>query len=169
MTNLFLTTSLGLIAFLIMIMSYYEKKNDDIIGIQIVSYFLYIFHYYFLNAFTAISICFINIFRNIIIIKKDKYDTLNSKYLFYLFIVLYISLGIYTYENIFSLSCIFASIINLKGLYTKDEEQIRKSGIINSLLWIIYNISVKSYIGIITQIILLILTGISYKKYKLKG
>ena len=114
----------------------------------------------FLQAYTGCITIIISIIRNIIALKKrDK----NENIILAIFIILYIVMGIITYNSIFSILPIIASIIYVIGIWNGNENIIRKTGLINMYLWLIYSISTFAVAGAIQNIILIISTHIAIR------
>ena len=72
-------------------------------------------------------------------------------------------MGIVTYNSIFSILLIIASIIYLLGIWDGRENVIRKTGLINMYLWLIYSISTWAIAGVIQNIILIVSTHIAIR------
>lgn len=92
--------------------------------------------------------------------KKGKQ---NRNIILVVFIILYIVMGIVTYNSIFSILLIIASIIYLLGIWDGRENVIRKTGLINMYLWLIYSISTWAIAGVIQNIILIVSTHIAIR------
>ena len=114
----------------------------------------------FLQAYTGCITIIISIIRNIIALKKKNK---NENIILAIFIILYIVMGIITYNSIFSILPIIASIIYVIGIGNGNENIIRKTGLINMYLWLIYSISTFAVAGAIQNIILIISTHIAIR------
>lgn len=114
----------------------------------------------FLQAYTGCITIIISIIRNIIALKKKNK---NENIILAIFIILYIVMGIITYNSIFSILPILASIIYVIGIWNGNENIIRKTGLINMYLWLIYSISTFAVAGAIHNIILIISTHIAIR------
>ena len=82
---------IGVLAFAVLVLSFYKKDPKTIIAYQIVANFAYTVHYFLLGALSGAYISFIGIFRNIAIIKvkKHKKTLVGVVILFYLWITLF--------------------------------------------------------------------------------
>ena len=67
---------IGVLAFAVLVLSFYKKNANSIIAYQIVANFAYTVHYFLLGALSGAYISFIGIFRNIAIIKVKKHKKL---------------------------------------------------------------------------------------------
>ena len=93
----------------------------------------------------------------------NKKGEKNKNFVLIIFIILYIVMEILTYNSIFSILLIIASIIYLLGIWDGREDVIRKTGLINMYLWLIYSISTWAIAGVIQNIILIVSTHIAIR------
>ncbi len=150
----------GIIGLIYSAVAYHKKEKKDILKLLIISNSLSLIQYMFLQAYTGCITIIISIIRNIIALKKrDK----NENIILAIFIILYIVMGIITYNSIFSILPIIASIIYVIGIWNGNENIIRKTGLINMYLWLIYSISTFAVAGAIQNIILIISTHIAIR------
>ena len=70
---MFYVQLIGVLAFAVLVLSFYKKNANAIIAYQIVSNFAYTVHYFLLGALSGAYISFIGIFRNIAIIRVKKH------------------------------------------------------------------------------------------------
>ena len=88
------------------------------------------------------------------------------------FTVLMLVANIVTFQNIFSIFPMVASVIAIVSFLRKSENDIRGIGILVAICWLIYAIVYKSYISIIFEAITLIdvviafLKNLKNKKYR---
>ena len=79
---------IGVLAFAVLVLSFYKKNPKSIIAYQIVSNFAYTVHYFLLGALSGAYISFIGVFRNIAIIKiKNHKKTLAGIVILLYFII----------------------------------------------------------------------------------
>lgn len=87
--------------------------------------------------------------RNIIFSKYKKVPI----YYLIIVIILMIFLGLLSYQDIYSLLPLIAVILYSIGLYKGKTKIIRIIELISCSLFIIYNIKVQAYIGLISTVI----------------
>lgn len=150
----------GIIGLIYSAVAYHKKEKKDILKLLIISNSLSLIQYIFLQAYTGCITIIISIIRNIIALKKKNK---NENIILAIFIILYIVMGIITYNSIFSILPIIASIIYVIGIWNGNENIIRKTGLINMYLWLIYSISTFAVAGAIQNIILIISTHIAIR------
>ena len=145
---------IGIIAFCIVVLSFYNKNSKTIIAYQIVSNFAYTVHYFLLGALSGAFTSFVGIFRNIGLIKLKSYE--GKKVLAMLVILCYIAITVIFYENFYSIFPMVANSTYLLMMLRGDRKSLIIGGIVSASLWLSYGIFVKSYASVITESILLI-------------
>ena len=143
---------IGILAFLVLVLSFYKKKPSTIIAYQIVSNFAYTVHYLLLGALSGAYISFVGIFRNIAIIKLEKYKNIVA----FIVIAIYLLITIIFYENIYSIFPLIANSSYLITMLKDNKKSLLIGAIISSIMWGSYAIFVSSYAAMITELILLI-------------
>lgn len=143
---------IGILAFCVLVLSFYNKKTSTIVAYQIVSNFAYTVHYFLLGALSGAYISFIGIFRNIAIIKVKTH----KKTLVGIVILLYLIITLIFYEGIHSLFPIVANSAYLITMVMGTKKSLLIGGIISPILWASYGLFVGSYASSITESILLV-------------
>lgn len=151
---------IGILAFCVLVLSFYNKKTSTIVAYQIVSNFAYTVHYLLLGALSGAYISFIGIFRNIAYLKVKNH----KKLLAIIIILLYLLVTMVFYENIFSFLPFIANSQYLLAMIKDDKKILLISGTISSLMWAIYAIFVSSYAAMITESILILSNTIQIVK-----
>lgn len=145
---------LGVVAFLLTTISLQFKKKSEILGIQIASNVAYMFQYICLGAFTGGVTFIIGIIRNITyyILEKKKFKP--NLIVLFIFIILIVLGGVFTYENIASILPILAVVLWTVVSWQENPKWMRVGEAIICIMWIIYNIYVGAYTGIVTEAII---------------
>ena len=149
---MFYIQAIGILAFCVLVLSFYKRKTSTIIAYQIVSNFAYTIHYFLLGALSGAYISFVGIFRNIAYLKVKK----RKKQLAIIVISLYLIITIIFYENLFSLLPLIANSQYLLCMLKNDKKVLLVSALASSAMWATYAIFVSSYAAMITETILLI-------------
>ena len=136
---------IGIIAWLLIVLSYYRKNTNKILVFQIISTVLWCLHYFFLGAYSGLFICVFEVFRDSLYYKTDVDD-----YIFLGSVPIYIIYGIVTYSGIVELLPIFSSTIDGYTL-TKKKKVVVLGAIVSYTIWVIYDLAVKSYSGALTD------------------
>lgn len=119
--------------------------------------------YILLGAYTGMAMCFVAIIRNLIFANKKSKNKISYLILINSLILL---LSILTYNNVFSLLDVFATIIYTYSLWNDSTKNYKLLGIIVNILMLGYDISLKSIFGVIFVILSLISSIIGYFREK---
>lgn len=156
--------------------TYYAKDRKKILVIGFLSIIANAIAYILLNAWTGVAMCVVALIRNIIFWidekKNGKRETINKKDIIIL-VILYSTIvvsTIFTYDGFLSLLSVFATSTYTFSVWQKKTNIYKLLGIPVGILWILYNIYVKSIFGIILESILLIcsISGYLLERKKLK-
>ena len=142
--------ALGIIAWLILVASYYRKDTNKILVFQTIATAIYCLHYYLLGAYSGLFICFFEVIRDFMYYKTDLDD-----YIFYGSIPVYIIYGIIGFVSFVDVLPICSSIIDGYSL-TKKREAVVIWAVISYTLWVLYDIFVSSYSCAITDSLVVI-------------
>ena len=154
----------GGIGYFLLSVSYYKKNKKDILFIQILSYIMFVLHYYSLGGITG-SICNLLGLLGFLIIYflEDKYK--KKTFIFILpIIIAIVVISLLKFENIYSIFPIFGSISVLISFLEKNVHTIRIIGVFSAICWLVYAIYCDSYVAIIFEILLLLSTFVSVIK-----
>ncbi len=156
---------IGIIAWLLIVISYYRKNTNKILAFQIISTVLWCLHYYLLGAYSGLFICVFEVLRDSLYYKTDQDD-----FIFLGSVPIYIIYGILSYTTFLELLPIFSSTIDGFTL-TKKKKVVVFGAIISYTLWVIYDLAVKSYSGALTDgiVVLSNLSIFLFDKNLLKG
>ena len=72
--NFWLIQLLGIVAWLLIVLSYYRENTNKILVFQIISTVLWCLHYYFLGAYSGLFICIFEVIRDSLYYKTDSDD-----------------------------------------------------------------------------------------------
>jgi len=152
---------LGFIYALFLLLGNFGKTRGQILLLQTISFFFKALHYLFLSGFSGFLVSLVSMIRNIIFFKLKITFVWTI-----IFVLIYLLMGIYSYENIFSTLPVLATIIYTLAVNKNNLLYLRIGLIITSIVWLTYNIYIVSYSGIIIQIITLISNVFLVKKLK---
>lgn len=155
---------LGICAFIFLAFSFLMKKKEIILLFQIFSQIFYSVSYLLLNALSGYAYAIVNLLRCFFIAIKDKHEKLNNNLPLFIFIVIYCVVGVYTYQNVYSLFSIVAVIIYTSMIWQGTVKEIKYAGIINSTLWFVYNINFHAYTAAVGDLIIITCIVISLLK-----
>lgn len=148
-----LSQILALFYYILFGLTYYMKDKRVILVLGIISIFVHNISFVLLGGFTAAAMSLVAVFRNILFILEDKNGKENKISLYILYLITLIS-GIFTYHNIFSLLPILATILYTYSIWQSNVKKYKLLGIVTGVLYLIYNIYLRSIFGILMEFIL---------------
>lgn len=156
--------AIGFVGTALYFVSYQCRKNRTLFTVQFLSYLFYTIHLFLLGADAGAISYILNIVRSLCLASGNKF--LKSKQMCVIICVLQLASLIFTWSGFIVLLPVVANIASTIGGYTDDAKKIRFSGMfINSPLWIIYNIIIGSYAGILDEVVSEISMIISLIRY----
>ena len=143
---------IGVLAFCILVLSFYKKTPKMIMLYQATSNFIYSLHYFLLGALSGSFINCVGIFRNIALMNAKKC----KKIIAIIIILIYLIITIIFFEGIYSILPLIANSQYVYAILKGTRKSLLMGGIIGSSLWTIYAIFVNSYSSTITEMIIVI-------------
>ena len=167
-TTYILSQVFTIITYVFIGMTYYAKDRKSVLIISFSSLIANGIAYIFLSAWTGLAMCFLALIRNIIFLadekKNGKRDRINKTDIIILIVLYAISIisAIFTYDGFLSLLSVFATMLYTYSVWQKKTNIYKLLGIPIGILWILYNIYIKSVFGIVLESILLICSTSGY-------
>lgn len=157
-----------IIYYLLVAGSYYAKDRRNILIITFLSLIANGIAYIFLNAWTGLAMCMVAIIRNIIFLtdekkngRKETIDKKDISILIILYVITIIS-TIFTYEGLLSLLPVLGTMLYTFSVWQKKTNIYKLMGIPIGIIWVIYNIYIRSIFGVILEAVLLICSTTGY-------
>lgn len=166
--NPLLIQGIGAIGYGLLALSYFKKEKSKILFMQIISYIMFTIHYYLLSGITGAICNLIGLFGLVAIYLCDKYKSKKKNIISAFFIVALLVVNIITFQNVFSIFPLIASIIVIISFLIDNEDIIRGIGVVSAICWLIYAIAYQSFVAIVFEVITLIGVLIAFIKNKKK-
>lgn len=148
--------------------SYQCKRNENLFRVQFISYLCYTVHLLLLGAVTGEISYILNTVRSFCL--GSNYNFLKGKWMCSIICILQLITLLLTWSGWSSILPVAANIAATIGGYTYNGKKIRVVGmLINSPLWILYNIIVGSWAGILDEIVSELSMVISICRYGWKN
>ncbi|MBR2708039.1 MAG: YgjV family protein [Bacilli bacterium] len=149
----------GVLGLLVMIISLFQKNKDKMLWYVVFNGIFFGIEYLLLGAYSGMFSNFFGIFRTYVSKEKEKNEKLNKLYVLLFFIIGYTIIGFISFDGkIISVLPIIAEIIYVVTLWQKDVKKIRLGTLLMVILWLIYDIFVKAYPSMITDLIVMFST-----------
>lgn len=162
----YLAQFLGLLGIIVWAISFLLKKKKDILLSQALANFIYTIEYLLLKAFTASLMDICSFTRLMIYYIYDIKGKKVPKYILFIFVVIILLIGIFTYTNLFNLIPIIIALAYTYALWQNNLLLTRVIHLICAFVWIYYNYNVLAIVGIIGNVLEIITNGWMLIKYK---
>lgn len=160
--------AIGLFGTVLFFMSYQCKNNRTLFRVQFVSYLCYTTHLLMLGAITGGISYVLNTVRSFCLGSRSSF--LKGKIMCAALCVMQVAALIFTWDGWWSILPVAANIAATVGGYTYSPKKIRLVGMfVNSPLWIIYDVIIGSWAGILDEIVTEISMTVSIFRYGWKN
>lgn len=136
---------IGILAWIMLILSYHRKDTNKILVFQIIGTVLYCLHYGLLGAYSGLFICAFEAIFDFGYYKTDK-----DRYIYIASVPIRVIGGLLSFKIWADILPIFASLVDGYTL-TKKKRIVVLGAVISYTLWVIYDLFVGSYSGAITD------------------
>lgn len=158
----------GLIAVILSIICMHFNSKENILKCMIIGNLLMTIQFFLLNAITGGVVSLVNTIRCIVFYLYKKNNKKKSIITLIIFEIIYISSGIMSWQNIWSILPITATVVFTYGLWQDNILITKIIYAIVGLEWATYDLIVKAYFGVIQSIMQFISSTIASIKYKKK-
>ena len=141
---------IGGLGILASIMSFQLKKHNQVLLLRTLNEFLFAVQYFLLGAYTGMAMNIVGCVRNIIFTKQVEKGKSTTKCIV-LFSILFFSFGLATWQGSKSVLIIIAKIISTIANGNKNTSFVRKTILITSTSWLVYNSLVFSIAGVLCE------------------
>lgn len=160
---------IGAIGYATLTASYYKKEKTKILFLEIIAYIFFTIHYYLLSGVTGAICNVLGLFGLLVIFLFEKYKWKHKNIFAMFFIALLLAVNIMTFQNIYSIFPLIASVIVIISFLMDNENYIRGIGLVSAVCWLIYAIVYKSYISIVFEVVTLVGVLIAFIKNNKKA
>ena len=144
--------AIGFLGTILFFLSFQCKSNKNLFRVQFVSYLCYTVHLLMLGAITGGISYILNTLRSFCLGSKKAF--LKEKWMCFIICILQVVTLFFTWQGWWSILPVAANIASTIGGYTYNARKIRIAGMfVNSPLWIVYNVVVGSWAGILDEIV----------------
>lgn len=162
----FLIQAIGAIGYITLALSYFKEEKNKILFMQIIAYIFFTIHYYLLSGITGAICNLIGLFALVTIYIFDKYKLKNKYIVSMLFVAVLLIINLLTFQNVFSIFPMLASVIVIVSFIDDRENVIRWIGVIAAVCWLFYAIAYKSYVAIVFEVLTLLNVCVALFKNK---
>lgn len=159
----------GFTAVIFFLLSYQQRKRQNIIIFNATSRILYIIQYILLSAYEGAALDLAGIVSSLLAQKKNKpFIKKHTKLLVVCVNLVIIIIGLLLYKNIFSLLPIFGILLHTSAFWLDDEKRIRQVSFLGSPFWFVYNFVSGAYGSCIGDFLSMVSIAIAMVRYDFK-
>ena len=156
---------LGLIAAALMITSFQCRTNRNLFALQFAAATFFAVQFILLGGLTGSVVLIIGMLRNLLLLQFHR-GWPQKKQWMWLVIAAYVAATALTYKNAMSLLPLLAMVTGTIFMWTDNRGLIRMANLcVACPAWLIYDIYIGSYGGIINEVFIIISILISIKRY----
>ena len=143
---------IGFAGTILFFLSFQCRKNQNLFRVQLLSYLCYTTHLLMLGAVTGGVSYILNLIRSFCLGSNNAFR--KGKHMCRIICALQLVPLLFTWDGWLSILPVAANIASTIGGYTHNPRKIRIAGMfINSPLWIIYDILVGSWAGVLDELV----------------
>lgn len=159
---------IGLVGTVFFFLSFQCKANRDLFRVQLVSYTLYTTHLLLLGAVTGAASYLVNICRSLCL--GSRWKPAHSWAMCGLLCAAQAAALAFTWDGWLSILPVAANVAATIGGYTHSPQKVRLANmLVNSPLWIAYDVAVGSWAGILDEAVSEASMAISIVRYGWSG
>ena len=160
--------AIGFMGTILFFLSFQCRENKNLFRVQFVSYLCYTTHLLMLGAVTGGISYILNTVRSFCLGSQNAF--LRGKHMCWIICGLQVATLLFTWDGWLSILPVAANIASTIGGYTYNPRKIRIAGMfINSPLWIVYDILVGSWAGVLDEVVSELSMVISICRYGWKN
>ena len=167
--NEVLLQAIGFIAVMFFIISYQMKSNRVLFLFQLIGCLIFCLQFTLMGAYTGALSLLVNILRNTLLLKAEKWAWVRSNITLAAIIALLILITACTWAGWISLLPFFSVAITSIGYWTNDPKEIRYSQLVGSPCTLIYDCLIHSWGGAISETVTIISIIVSIKRFGWAG
>ena len=161
---------IGFVAVAAFILSYQIKSNRRLFLLQLIGSALFCLQFFLLDAFSGCLSLAVNILRNALMMKYNDWKWVRQKWCPAVITALFTAILIITWNGPVSLLACIASVSSTFVYWTNSPRNIRLVNLVcASPCWLIYDVIVHSWGGLLSESITLISILVSIFRFGWKG
>ena len=159
----------GLLAVISFLLSYQQKKRQNILALNVTSRLLYIIQYIMLGAYGGATLDVLGVVSSIAAgNKENRFINKRMKAVVITINLFILVVGLLFYKNIYSIFPIIGVRLHTNALWISNEKKIRRVSFLGSPFWLVYNLACSAYGSAIGDILTMVSIGIAIYKYDIK-
>lgn len=160
---------MGFLAAAVFAMSYQIKSSRKLLFFQIAGCGIFTAQFLLMKAYTGALSLVINIVRNVLIFKSDKWKWARHKFVLAVILLAMTAITVFTWDGPVSILPFAATVATSLGYWTANAQKIRLSQLFGSPCNLMYDAIIHSWGGVLTEVMTLISILISIRRFGWKN
>ncbi len=162
----YIIQGIGFVGMTLAVISFQKNTNKGILLFQTLTSAAFATQFILLGAYTGAVMNILGALRNIVFYnRKSKWA---CKGTFYAIMLLYVVLGIITYQNYFSILSIVGMLLSTIGFWIVNPKYTRRLSLISSPCFLVYNFASSSIAGVLTEVFVISSVLVAMYKFDYK-
>ena len=161
----FMIQIIGFIGVAFFIASYQMRSNRMLFLFQMLGCIIFTIQFFIMGAYTGALSLIVNILRNLLLLKIDKWAWVKSKTTLGAILILLTAITIYTWAGPQSLLPYISVGVTTIGYWTNNAQKFRLSQMIGSPFTLVYDAVIHSWGGVLNESIALISIIVSIARF----
>ncbi len=142
----------GFFALIFLVISYQQKNRIKFLDLQLLANIFYCLQYLVLHAYSGVASFLISTIKMFIFHMDEKKNKSTSVFILIFLELSFIVLGIFTYENLYSLIPILGACLFTYGAWQRNLKVTYFIGILVAVISNVYDIIVGAYVSVISNL-----------------
>lgn len=151
--NFWFIQGIGASALIFVVIGWNQKTRKKVLEYQAINFVLTTIHYFLLSAYIGAATCILSLLRNLVFIQKGQREWANHPMWFWVFAVLAAASSYFFWNGWITILPVAGIILGTYSVSRINPKEMRIYMFIACILWIPYTIVVRSYSGLIGQVV----------------
>ena len=160
---------IGFVGVALFIVSYQIKSNRALFFCQMLGCVIFCVQFFLLGAYTGAISLFINVLRNVLLLKANVWKWARSRVTLAVILLLLVLTTVFTWAGWISLLPFVSMAVTTIGYWTRNGQKIRLSQLIGSPCTLLYDALIRSWGGALNEGIAIISILISIHRFGWKA
>lgn len=158
----------GVVGIVVNAIIFWQKNRERLLFVKLIGDVVWTIHYALIGAWTGAATCGISIVRETVFLNR-RHSWARSNLWLVFFIALSVATGILTWQGVFNLLPVCASVLSVVSFFIGKPRVSRIFQIFISIMFLLYDIHCLSYAGIVNEVCTLTSIFISILYFRIKA
>ena len=161
----YIIQGIGFIGLALFVVSYQIRSNKALFLVQMLGCMAFCLQFFLMGAYTGAISLVINLIRNLFLFNADRWKWATSKVVMWIILSVLAVTTAFTWAGWISLLPFASIAITTVGYWTRNALKIRSSQMIGSPCYLVYDVIVHSWGGVVSETLAIISIIISIYRF----